>query len=113
MEVTSDNKHSEVKEIDIGWITASHKEWSEMRAGVTEDPHREKDNTETNTGPMNSRANSITNILVSQPEPVCKDSPYARLGVKYELNIDFRPFVEVKPISFAEFRKQKIDVWTA
>ena len=55
-------------------------------------------------------ANSITNILVSQPEPVCKDSPYARLRVKYELNIDFRPFVEVKPISFAEFRKQKIDV---
>jgi len=48
----------------------------------------------------------IRTILVSQPKP--DRSPFARLESKYELQIDWRPFIEVQGLSDKEFRKERI-----
>ncbi|MEL7161734.1 MAG: uroporphyrinogen-III synthase [Bacteroidota bacterium] len=48
----------------------------------------------------------IKTILVSQPEP--ERSPFARLEKKYDLQIDWRPFIEVKGLTEKEFRKERI-----
>ncbi|NJB87244.1 uroporphyrinogen-III synthase [Lewinella marina] len=55
----------------------------------------------------------IRTILVSQPEP--ERSPFAKLEEKYGLQIDWRPFIEVKGLSEKEFRKERIrpDEYTA
>lgn len=48
----------------------------------------------------------VKSILVSQPKP--ERSPYYELEEKYGLQIDWRPFIQVEPVSAKEFRKQKI-----
>ncbi len=55
----------------------------------------------------------IRTILVSQPQPV--KSPFARLEEKYNLQIDWRPFIEVKGLTEKEFRKERVrpDEFTA
>ncbi|MDH5475983.1 MAG: uroporphyrinogen-III synthase [Cyclobacteriaceae bacterium] len=52
----------------------------------------------------------IKSILVSQPKPADDRSPYYKLAEKYKIKIDFRPFIQVDPVSVKEFRKQKIDI---
>lgn len=52
----------------------------------------------------------IRSILVSQPKPSNPKSPYYSLAEKYGIKVDFRPFIEVEPVSIGEFRKQKVDV---
>ncbi len=49
----------------------------------------------------------LKKILVSQPKPSGKN-PYADLEEKYGLQIDFRKFFDIQPISAKEFKKQKI-----
>lgn len=56
------------------------------------------------------RLNEVKTILVSQPKPADPKSPYYTLAKKYDIQIDFRPFIQVDPISAKEFRKQKIDI---
>jgi uroporphyrinogen-III synthase len=51
----------------------------------------------------------IKKILISQPEPSEK-SPYTDLVEKYNVRIDFRPFIQVESISIKDFRKQRIDI---
>lgn len=51
----------------------------------------------------------ITNILISQPAPL-NNSPYTDIISKYGVNIDFKPFFKVEPLSIREFRLQKINV---
>lgn len=53
---------------------------------------------------------SIKTILVSQPKPEGKKSPYYDLAEKYGLKIDFRSFIHVEGIGSQEFRTQKIDL---
>lgn len=53
---------------------------------------------------------NVKSILVSQPKPQDSSNPYAALAKKYKLKIDFRPFIEVEPLTTNEFRKQKIDI---
>lgn len=53
---------------------------------------------------------AIKTILVSQPKPEGKKSPYFDLAEKYELKIDFRSFIHVDGIEAQEFRAQKIDL---
>ena len=53
---------------------------------------------------------SIKTILVSQPKPQGKKSPYFDLADKYNLKIDFRSFIHVEGIDAQEFRTQKIDL---
>lgn len=48
----------------------------------------------------------VKTILVSQPQP--ERSPFARLEKKYNLQIDWRPFIEVKGLTEKEFRKERI-----
>lgn len=48
----------------------------------------------------------VKTILVTQPKP--ERSPYYDLEKKYELQIDWRPFIHVEPIAAQAFRKQRI-----
>ncbi len=52
----------------------------------------------------------IKSILVSQPKPATDKSPYFDLAKKYNLKIDFRPFVQVEGISAKEFRQSRVDI---
>lgn len=52
----------------------------------------------------------IKKIIVSQPEPQSEKSPYLELINKYNLKIDFRPFIQVEGVSSKEFRQQRIDI---
>lgn len=52
----------------------------------------------------------VKSILVSQPEPGDNKSPYHTLAEKYNLKIDFRPFIQIDPVSLKEFRQQKVDI---
>lgn len=51
----------------------------------------------------------IKKILVSQPEP-SERSPYADVAEKYNVQIDFRPFIQIQNVSIKDFRKQRIDI---
>jgi uroporphyrinogen-III synthase len=51
----------------------------------------------------------IKKILISQPEPLEK-SPYSDLVEKYNVKIDFRPFIQVESVSLQDFRKQRIEI---
>jgi uroporphyrinogen-III synthase len=55
------------------------------------------------------RLKPVRSILVSQPAPTTP-SPYDDLAKKYNIKVDFRPFIEVQPISVKDFRKQKINI---
>ncbi len=52
----------------------------------------------------------INKILVSQPKPTTEKSPYFDISEKYNVQIDFRPFIKVEPIHAKEFRTQKISI---
>jgi len=47
---------------------------------------------------------------VSQPEPQNPKSPYFELARKYNLKIDFKPFIQVEGVAVKDFRQQKINV---
>jgi uroporphyrinogen-III synthase len=49
-------------------------------------------------------------ILISQPRPESDKSPYFDLGRKYNVELEFQPFIRLEPIPAKEFRKQKIDI---
>ncbi len=55
----------------------------------------------------------VETILISQPEP--QRSPYFELAEKYNLKIDWRPFIHVEPVELKDFRKTRIrpDEYTA
>jgi uroporphyrinogen-III synthase len=57
-----------------------------------------------------SRLEKVKSILVSQPEPKVTNSPYRKLSEKYNIKIDFRPFIHIEPVTIKEFRKQKVDI---
>ena len=50
----------------------------------------------------------VKTILVSQPKPA--RSPFFALEEKYNLKIDWRPFIHVEPIEIKEFRRQRIKI---
>ncbi len=52
----------------------------------------------------------IRKILVSQPDPQNPKSPYHELAKKYNLKVDFKPFVEIEGLSAKDFRLQKINI---
>jgi len=56
---------------------------------------------------------AVKTILISQPKPT--RSPYFELEKKYDLKIDWVPFIHVEEVSVKEFRKQRIkpDDYTA
>ncbi len=48
----------------------------------------------------------VKSILVSQPKP--ERSPYYELEKKFDLKIDWRPFIHVEPVDVKDFRKSRI-----
>jgi uroporphyrinogen-III synthase len=52
----------------------------------------------------------VKSILVSQPKPSTPKSPYFDLAEKYKIKIDFRPFIQVEPVSAQEFRQNRISL---
>lgn len=52
----------------------------------------------------------IRKILVSQPEPQNPKSPYYELARKYNLKVEFKPFVEIEGLTAKDFRLQKINI---
>ena len=51
----------------------------------------------------------IQKILISQPAPPCEKSPYSDLISKYNVKIDFNPFIRVEPLTAREYRQQHIN----
>jgi len=51
----------------------------------------------------------VKTILVSQPEPKAKQSPYYNLMDKQKVKIDFRSFIHVEGVTAKSVRSQKID----
>lgn len=56
------------------------------------------------------RLTKVTSILVTQVRPTDEKSPYFELARRYNIKVDFRPFIEIQGVSFKEFRKQKINI---
>jgi uroporphyrinogen-III synthase len=52
----------------------------------------------------------VKSILVSQPRPETEKSPYFDLAKKYNLKIDFRPFIKVEGVPARDFRKDKVNI---
>lgn len=52
----------------------------------------------------------VKSILVSQPDPGDKKTPYHTLAEKFKLKLDFRPFIQVDPVAARELRKQRLDI---
>jgi uroporphyrinogen-III synthase len=55
-------------------------------------------------------AKSVKKILITQPRPESEKSPYFELCKKFNVQLDFHPFIRLEPISAREFRKQKIEI---
>jgi uroporphyrinogen-III synthase len=53
---------------------------------------------------------SIQKILITQPRPESDKSPYFELGRKYNVHLDFQPFIRLEGIPARDFRKQKIEI---
>lgn len=56
------------------------------------------------------RLTKVSSILVTQVKPTDEKSPYFELERRYNIKVDFRPFIEVQGVSFKDFRKQKINI---
>jgi len=52
----------------------------------------------------------IKKILVSQPKPQTDKSPYFDLAKNNHIQVDFRPFINVDPVSAKEFRQSRINI---
>jgi len=53
---------------------------------------------------------NIKKILVSQPDPKTEKSPYHDIAEKYGVQIIFRPFIKIDPVTAREFRTQRINI---
>lgn len=59
---------------------------------------------------VNPVSDAIKKILITQPKPETDKSPYYELARKYQVVLDFHPFIRLDGIPAKEFRKQKIDI---
>ena len=55
-------------------------------------------------------ATRIKSILVTQPKPTNDVSPYFSIAEKYGIKVDFREFIDVQPVSYKDFRREKINI---
>lgn len=56
------------------------------------------------------QAKMIQKILITQPKPESDKSPYFELSRKYNVELDFHPFIKLEPIIAKDFRKQKVEI---
>lgn len=52
----------------------------------------------------------VDSILITQPRPETEKSPYFELARKFDVKVEFYPFIRVEGLSGKEFRKQKVDI---
>lgn len=52
----------------------------------------------------------VKKILISQPAPETGKSPYYEIAEKYDLVLDFHPFIRVERLDTKEFKQQKINI---
>lgn len=52
----------------------------------------------------------IEHILITQPKPESDKSPYFDLARKYNVALEFHPFIRVEGLNAKDFRRQKIDM---
>src|SRR5919112_3147071 len=52
----------------------------------------------------------IQNILITQARPENEKSPYFEMARKFNVSLDFHPFIRLEAIPSKEFRKQKIEI---
>ncbi len=52
----------------------------------------------------------VSSILITQPRPETEKSPYFDLAKKFDVKVDFHPFIRVEGLSGKEFRKQRVDI---
>lgn len=52
----------------------------------------------------------VKSILVTQVKPENDKNPYVDLAKKFNLKVDFRPFIQIEGISAIDFRKDKINI---
>lgn len=55
---------------------------------------------------------AIQKILITQPKPESDKSPYFELSRKYNVELDFHPFIRLEAIPARDFRRQKIEIAT-
>lgn len=55
-------------------------------------------------------AKTVKNILITQSKPETPKSPYYELAKRYDVELEFCPFIRLEGIPAKEFRKQKIDI---
>jgi uroporphyrinogen-III synthase len=53
---------------------------------------------------------AIQKILITQPRPESDKSPYFELSRRYNVELDFQPFIRLEGIPARDFRKQKIEI---
>lgn len=61
-------------------------------------------------GKVEHKEVKINKILITQARPDTEKSPYFDLAKKYELQLDFFPFIRVEGLSGKDFRKQRVDI---
>jgi uroporphyrinogen-III synthase len=66
--------------------------------------------TKTGVTKADVQAKAIKKILITQPRPDNEKSPYFELGRKYNVELDFHPFIKLEGIPARDFRKQKIEI---
>ena len=52
---------------------------------------------------------TVEKVIISQAAPA-DQTPYAALREKYGVQIDFRPFFHIEPLSSREFRAQRLNI---
>lgn len=63
-----------------------------------------------NGGKAATSAKTVQKILITQPRPETEKSPYFELERKFNVELDFVPFIVLEGIPAKDFRKQKIDI---
>lgn len=53
---------------------------------------------------------TVKKILITQSKPETPKSPYFELAKRYEVELEFCPFIRLEGIPAKEFRKQKVDI---
>ena len=52
----------------------------------------------------------VKRVLVAQSAPKDQQSPYYKLAEKYQITIDFIPFIKIQPVDIKDFRQQKVNI---
>src|SRR3954464_12795773 len=57
-----------------------------------------------------STVKTVKKILITQSKPDTQKSPYFDLAKRYDIELEFYPFIRLEGIPAKDFRKQKVDI---